>query len=481
MSLTQTLRRPWFIAAVALTALAVLGVAQRERIRLWWAGPESAAAADDTDHAKDANKLNLSQQARENLRLVVKPVQPQAYWRSIQVPGMIIERPGQGDRAVTTPVAGVVTRILAVPGDTVRPGDALFTLRAVGDALQTAQSELFKTARELEINRQQQERLAPLAKSSAVPQSRLLELEFQQRRLEATLDAARYELIARGISEEQIEGVAQGKFITEITVRAPAASRPAAQDKENQQGVVRTALETDTNPLRPDASANYEIEQLRVQLGEQVESGQVLCHLASHQELLIEGRGFKREAHLLRRATEEAWPIAAEFSEDAGNPWPPLAQPLTIRHLAGVVDPSSQTFPFYIPLANQSVDYSRGERKFRAWRFRPGQRVRLSVPVEKIDNVFVLPEEAIAREGLDTYVFRQSGDDFQRRPVTVVTQDRRHVVVAADGSIGSGQHIAHNAAMQLNRALKAQSASTAGGHGHEGHGHEGHDHAGHSH
>ena len=468
------MRRPWFIVAAIVAAIGVFGFAQRERIRQWWTGPESITAADGHDQHPhdDADRIILSPQARDNLRLVVKPIARQDYWRTIQVPGMVIERPGQGDRAVTAPAAGVVTRVLAVPGDVVRPGDALFTLRTVGEALQTAQSELFKTARELEINREQQERLAPLAKSSAVPQSRVLELEFQQRRLEATLDATRYELAARGITDEQLGGIARGTFVTEITVTAPAPSRPAP-DKENRKGVVRTALETETNPLRPDAPVHYEIEQLRVELGEQVQAGQVLCHLASHEELLIEGRGFKREAHLLRRATEEAWPIAAEFSEDAGSQWPPLAKPLTIRHLAGVVDPASQTFPFYIPLVNQSVDYQRGEEKFRAWRFRPGQRVRLSIPVEKIENVFVLPEEAIAREGLDTFVFRQSGDVLERRPVTVFYQDRRNVVLAADGSIGSGQHIAQNAAMQLNRALKAQSAPAAS--------HDHHDHAGHSH
>jgi hypothetical protein len=173
----------------------------------------------------------------------------------------------------------------------------------------------------------------------------------------------------------------------------------------------------------------------------------------------------------LRRATEEAWPITAEFSEDAASGWPALAEPLTIRHLAGVVDPASQTFPFYIPLTNQSADYQRGERRFRAWRFRPGQRVRLSVPVEKFENVFVLPEEAVAREGVDTYVFRQSGDLFERRPVTVLYQDRRNAAIAADGSIGSGQHIARNAAMQLNRALRAQSAPAGGGHEHHDHAH----------
>lgn len=473
------LRNNWRFVSIVLGVIVVLTAVayfQRQRLQGWFVGAAIESADHDHDHDHDhahddSNRLRLSKQARDNLRLIVKPVKPGVYWRTINVPGLVIERPGEGDRAVTAPTAGVVTRVLAVPGDTVRPGDALFTLRAVGEALQTSQSELFKTARELEINREQQARLAPLAKSSAIPPNRLLDLEFQQRRLEATLDAARNDLAIRGVSAEQIDEIARGKFVTEITVFVPAATRQDTPATENRQGVVRTALESQANPLRSETTVNYEIEQHRVALGEQVQSGQVLCHLASHQQLMIEGRGFKREAHLLRRATEEAWPITAEFSEDADSPWPPLVKPLVIRHLAGVVDPASQTFPFYIPLVNQSVDYRRGERKFRAWRFRPGQRVRLLVPVEKFEQVFVLPNDAIARDGLEAYVFRQNGEVFERHPVAVKYEDRENVVLAADGSLGTGQFIAHNAAAQMNRAIKAQSAP-GGGHDHAGHSHE---------
>ena len=40
-----------------------------------------------------------------------------------------------------------------------------------------------------------------------------------------------------------------------------------------------------------------------------------------------------------------------------------------------------------------------------------GQRVL--VRVEKLDDVFVLPADAVARDGPDAYVFRRSGDAFE--------------------------------------------------------------------
>jgi hypothetical protein len=93
------------------------------------------------------------------------------------------------------------------------------------------------------------------------------------------------------------------------------------------------------------------------------------------------------------------------------------------------------------------------------WRFRPGQRVRLHVPVEELEDVIVLPAAAVVREGPEAYVFRQNGDLFDRRPVRVLHEDRLNVVVANDGSVAPGWYLAQGSAASLNRVLKAQSAS----------------------
>ena len=93
------------------------------------------------------------------------------------------------------------------------------------------------------------------------------------------------------------------------------------------------------------------------------------------------------------------------------------------------------------------------------WRFRPGQRVRLHVPVEELKDVFVLPAAAVVREGPEAFVFRQNGDLFDRRSVHVLHEDRRFVVMANDGSVTPGLYLAQSAAASLNRVLKAQAAS----------------------
>ncbi|HUS39568.1 MAG TPA: MchE protein, partial [Pirellulales bacterium] len=86
--------------------------------------------------------MKLSSQARKNLGLVAKPVSLQPYWRTIQVPGTIVDRPGVSDRGVTSPAVGVVTEVHAFAGDTVKPGEVLFTLKLFSEYLQKAQSDL---------------------------------------------------------------------------------------------------------------------------------------------------------------------------------------------------------------------------------------------------------------------------------------------------------------------------------------------------
>jgi membrane fusion protein, heavy metal efflux system len=461
----------------AITTLAVVGVAAgmaaaayltRDTWQPWIPTRQPAAAEAETRageeaHAHGGERIRITPQARANLKLVVKPVAPESYWKTLQIPGMVVDRPGQSDRGVSAPFTGVVTKVLAHPGDTVRVGEPLFTLRLIGESVHNAQAELFKATREVQLVGEQMDRLK-VVPAGAIPQARLIELENQERRHKASVQAARQELLTRGLTPEQVDAAAGGRFVTEVTVAAPIPP-----PEQVQVATLRPA--GGPSSADPSAQIAFELKELKVNLGEQVQAGQTLCVLSNHQALLIEGRAFKQEAFLLERAAQEGWPVRAVFAEEAEGVWPALENDLRIHHLANTVDPISRTFAFYLPLANQSRAFTRDGRTFLTWRFRPGQRARLLVPVEELKDVFVLPSEAVVRDGPEAYVFRQNGDVFERKPVHVVHEDRSSVVLANDGSIGGGQFIARNGAAALNRALKAQAAGGDGGHDHHGHNH----------
>ena len=438
-----------------ITVVVGLGVAAfvtRDRWLPWLHSDTTTAKAEEQQTpVEDAKVLKLSPQARKNLRLVSKPVSLRSYWRTVQVPGVVAERPGLSDRGITSPAVGVVSRVHAFAGDTVRPGDMLFTLRLFSEYLQNTQSELFKATGETQLIKEERARLAGLARNGSIAGSRIIELDQRIRRQEGLIQAYRQDLLTRGLAVAQIKQITEGKFVSTIEVFAP----PQVSEIRGQQKLQPVAFVDGQR----GKGLIYEVQELKVELGQQVQAGQLLSVLSNHRLLYIEGHAFKQEAPMLENAARSAWPIEVEFAEDDGRYWPELKQTFQIRHLANTIDSASRTFDFFIPLTNQSRAYERDGQTFVVWRFRPGQRVRLHVPVEQFENVIVLPAAALVREGPEAYVFSHNGDLFNRIAVHVLHEDRLNVVLASDGSVAPGVYLAQGSAASLNRVLKAQAAS----------------------
>ena len=440
----------WLFIVLAVAAVGWAAFQSRERWgKLLGRSSADAALAKTPPPVEEAKVLKLTPQARKNLGLESKAAKPQTYWRTIQIPGVITDRPGISDRGVTSPTVGVVTEIHAYPGDTVKPDEPLFTLRPFSEYLQNTQTELFKAHRESELIAEQRARLQNAARNGAISESRLIELENQARRQAALIQSYRQDLLTRGLSPEQIDAVAEGRFVSTIQIVAPPFS---------QAGVKRDTALTSTVP-GSNHRDEYEVQELSVELGQQVQAGQLLAILANHRQLYIEGQAFKKEATLLAQAAQSGTEVNVEFTEDDLEKWPAPVGPLAIRHLANSIDPVSRTFSFFVPLENQSQTYTQEGETFVVWRFRPGQRVRLHVPVEELREVIVLPASALVREGPEAYVFQQNGDLFNRLPVNLLYEDRLNVVIANDGSVAPGLYLAQNSAASLNRVLKAQAAS----------------------
>jgi biotin carboxyl carrier protein len=483
--------RSLVVPAVAVTLLGMAGVAAYRTRERWMpvAFPTKSGAPAEGGHAPEggghdqeghdhaghdhgaaADRVKLSPQAQRNLGLDVDTLTPEAYWRTVLIPGVVVDRPGESDRSVTTKVAGVVTDIKARPGDTVKAGAPLFTLQLASEFIQAAQTDLAKAAREVEFAAAKRDRVASLVKGGTEPGSALVEEENRVKRLTTQLQAYRRQLQVFGLTPDLVTRAEKGEVVTELTISSPDRSAGDA------------APDSTASPAGGPPQTLFEVQELKVSLGDQVQPGQTLCLLANHQRLFVEGRAFKSEAGALARAAQEKVPIAAEFADETPGQWPPQ-QPLAIHHLSNHVDTATRTFGFYLPLENESATFERDGKTHFVWRFRPGQRVRLKVPVEKLATPsadgkevlpFVLPAGAVVREGPEAFVFVQSGDVFVRKPVRVLYEDRSQVVVANDGSVTEADFVVRNQAAAINRAMKAAASGGEGGHGHDhaGHGHE---------
>jgi multidrug efflux pump subunit AcrA (membrane-fusion protein) len=439
-------------AVILLAVLSATAFLTRDEWLATFRTPPSAAdVADDVPPVAETSVLKLSAQARRNLQLVSKPAKRQLYWRTIQVPGAVVDRPGYSDRGVTSPATGIVAEVHAFPGDTVRPGDRLLTLRLFSEYLQNTQKQLFTSKKEAQIVQEQLARLRPLSETGGIPQTKVIDLENELRRQNAVIQSHRQDLLTRGLNPQQIDGVADGRFVSTVDVLVPS--------REAEPESLETNPQTSVAVDGADSDFAFEVQELNAELGQQVQAGQLLITLANHRALYLEGHAFKREAPFLEQAARNGWKISVEFAEDDPASWPELEQSFEIRYLANSIDTKSRTFDFFIPLENQSRSWSKNGETFIVWRFRPGQRVRLHVPVEELADVIVLPGAAVVREGPEAYVFQQNGDLFNRVSVQVLHEDRRNVVIANDRSIVPGLYYAHNAAASLNRVLNAQAAS----------------------
>lgn len=453
--------KPLSLAAL-IAGVTVAAYLSRE---LWLLRPspavtgQSATPPDDTNTPSD--KIIVGDQAQKNLGLTAKPLQAGIFWKTITIQGMVVDRPGFSDREVVAPAVGTVSQLFHVPGDMVRPGDKLFTLKLASESLQQTQSELFKTSKNIMLAEARRERL--IAGGQAIAQARVIEVESEISRLEVAAQAYRQELFNRGFSLADVNGVADGRLLSEITLVVPPRASAQALDGAS---LVSASAPTDEQPLA------YEVQELKVGLGEQVQAGQTLCRLSSHQTLAVEGRAFRDETSLLERSVQEEWPVDVDFQEDAAADWPAIKQWFHIHYIANTIDPVTRTFAFLLPLENQYKTVDHGDRTQLLWRFRPGQKVLLRVRVEKLDDVFVLPADAVVLEGAEAFVFTQNVNTFERKSVHVLFRDRDRVVLANDGSLPTylkGQErwtipaIARTAAAQLNRMSKAGSSGVPKG------------------
>jgi len=438
----------WLVAALAVAGLYFT----RER---WLPLVTKAEPADkEVGHAplkSSPQMLKLTRQARKNLQLTTAPAATQEYWRKVRLPGVVEDRPGVSDRGVTSPVDAVVAKVHAFAGDTVEPGQKLFTLRLVSESLHESQTGLFKAMREQELIAENLKRIEGLA-NQGIGVKKRVELNQEKRRQEVLIASHKLDLARHGLTPSQIAQVSRGQFVTTVEVTAPSAAIEAPAVRGIRPV---TLLE---KPVAKDRVI-YELQDLVAGLGQQVQAGQMLCMLSNHRQLYVEGHAFRREAVWLARAAEERREIEVEFDEEDAGGWADDKQKFHIRYLANTIDASSRTFDFYLPLTNQARIFENTGQTFVVWRFRPGQRVQLLVPVERYENVIVLPAAAVVREGPEAYVFRQNGDLFNRLPVHVLHEDQKHIVIKNDGSITLGTYLAQGSAASLNRVMKAQAAS----------------------
>lgn len=426
---------------------------------------DGAAVAEEAedDHGAHGSQdsLKLSPQGRRNIGLtgdMLGELELRTYHRSITLPAMVVEQRGRTHMEVSAPMTGVITSIEVLQGEAVSGDRLLFRMRLTHEDLVTAQTAFLRTLGELDVERKEIERLKHVTSEGAVAGKVMLEHEYQRERLEAILRAQRESLLLHGLNEAQI-GQIEGQpgdassrtLIGELEVRSPAldvSKRDAAAD------------------VAPETEPRLIIQDLRVHKGQAVSAGETLCVLADMSRLHIEGRAFDQDSELLESAFSSDWPVSAirrssQQTQSIDN--------LKLAFIDNEVHEESRVLRVYVDLPNQLLrrQQTSDGRTHISWRFKPGQRMKLRIPVEELKQQFVLPVDAVVKEAAESFVFVQNGDYFDRRPVHILFRDQLHVVIANDGALFEGDVVALTGAHQMHIALKNEAGGGVDAH----HGH----------
>ena len=396
---------------------------------------------DDHDHDHDdhgghdeENSLRLSDQARRSIGLREGDV---ALSRS--------------KLTIIAPITGSVTQIFATEGEAVTPDQPLFEIRLTHEELVQAQANLLKTTEEVDVVRREIGRLEGIGPEGIVAVKTILERKYELQKLEAVRTAERQALLLHGLSESQVDEILLKRtLLGKIVVRAPAATTP---------------------PAGSNAEITLVLQDLAVERGQHVTAGDTLAILTDHASLLVEGEAFEQDIPQITRAAADDRKVVA-ILESKGGPEQKV-EGLEIDYVANRIDPESRALHFYVRLPNEIVRDKRGDgdgsARFVEWRYRPGQRMQLRVPVESWADSIVLPSGAVAQDGVENYVFRVNGDHLDRQAVHVEHRDPQAVVIANDGALFPGDTIAMTAAQQLQLALKNKSGGAIDPHA--GHNH----------
>lgn len=439
---------------------------------------EHEAHDDHEGHAEETS-LELSSEAQANLGLTeefLQPLEESTFVRTVTVPAMVVERPGRTLLPVSTCLTGVITQIHAVTGEAITPGALLFELRLTHEDLVNSQKEFLKSVGDLEVELKELARIESASQSGALPGKMLLERQYAVAKLRASLASQREALRLHDLSLAQIERIEQERrLLTTLRIYAPLRDGHVHDDELQLSDVSRVRPATYTTPVATEKAIEppkdelvLVMKSLSVHKGDTVTMGDQLCVLADYSELYLEGQAFETDAAAIADAKAKNWRATAVL--ERGDSEQRLTD-LEIAFLASEIDPAARTLPFFVTLRNELLEDAQqeDERRFVTWRFRPGQRMQLEVPVEEWKDQLVLPVAAVVKEGPDSFVFEQNGEHFDRVAVHERYRDRNSVVVANDGTIFPGDVVALKGAHQMQLALKNKAGG--GVDPHAGHNH----------
>lgn len=153
-----------------------------------------------------AAELEITKEQLENVKLATAILTTHESYTRLTLNG-VLTADQRKTHHVTPVVDGIVTELLAVAHERVRKGEQLARLRS--HSLGLAQADYLETLARFDLARTERARIEALWEEGVVAESRWLKVDSEYKSVRATLEARRRLLSLAGLSDEQIEQLAE--------------------------------------------------------------------------------------------------------------------------------------------------------------------------------------------------------------------------------------------------------------------------------
>jgi multidrug efflux pump subunit AcrA (membrane-fusion protein) len=433
------------VAAVAAVALALLVYA------LYFRGPAKEEKAEAPAASSPTGTVSFLMEQQWLIRMKLALVEEQTVARQITATGRVV--PAANRQAVVAPPVGGILAGGQMPrvGQRVAAGQTIAVLQQTATSAEQAQVRAAAAQVEAQ-NAQVRAQNAQVAVENA-------RLESDRRAAGGEVEAARVRLEQARREEERARRLFERKAFSQRQVEAAAAERETAQAAYDV-AVKRRDVLAGARPVSPaapstirvgSANSSYAVRaplggyvtKVHKSLGEQVQPGEGIVEISNLDEVWIEAPIFERDLNRL------AGNVTATFTTAA---YPGQEFRGVVVDTGAVIDERTRAATVVFQVPNTG----------RALRIGMQADVRLDAG-ESVTAMMVPKESVLDNEGKKIVYVLLSGEEFQRREVTL--GDEYGDKVAVLSGLEKGERVVTQGAYQLR--LQEMRPADAGAHSHE--------------
>lgn len=403
-------------------------------------------------------------------------------------------------------------------------------LKPASDEFHDTIAELRTAKVELAINSRERKRLKDIQgdrKSPLIAKQAMLDLGYEGERLAQTIANIRVKLTLHGFSKAEIDGIESGKNLvlsknlwlsalkqsgiwtanseailkelpksiranqwsvatigeltaeglvtpeltTFLTKNPDAAARiieiggllQGGNSLEDIKDLVRLGAFAPVIKVKTPLGKDWDVEAIHVKIGQMVERGSTLVTLTNHTQVYLSAFPVGSEISAINAALASKRTFSATTLTPGTGP---KLSGLLISKIQGLDDQGTKVL---FPVVNTPLNVTTvNGRQFRNWQLRNRMKYVLQVPSKVLEDVIVLPSQAVVDFGSEKVIYVKKGTGFQRRKVVVAHRDDQVAVLGEGSDVFPEEPMVVKGAFALSLALRALGGDSAGADAHAG-------------